>query len=276
MSAMSSWGRIATQQFASASSLKHCTSSCHSFARQGRTLANPHSITAPISRVICNFSPLHTGKGKERETHCLPMFTRDCMHSMFTSSLLAPGLHLANTRSQHREPMRRHLYTSGGYKTYGGGGNGNGNQDNFKRVVLYSLVGLNTLVFLAWKFAKYDWQTNKNPTTLIYMMKNFLSGEDSLKEGRPWTLLTSCISHEGDYHFLINMVSLVFTAPAILTVVGPATFLGLYFGAGIVSSTISLAWEKYMVPWIDRGPRDAYGKKVTRHATSHGASGALT
>lgn len=75
-------------------------------------------------------------------------------------------------------------------------------------------------------------------------------------------MFTSCLSHERLDHFAVNMISLVFMAPPVLALTGPTTFLLLYFGAGFVSSVVSMAGKKF----LDRkGSRDF----------SHGASGSV-
>lgn len=65
-----------------------------------------------------------------------------------------------------------------------------------------------------------------------------------MAQGRWWTLLTSCVSHERLDHFLVNMISLSFMAPPVLALAGPTTFALLYFGAGIVSSLVSIAGKR--------------------------------
>jgi membrane associated rhomboid family serine protease len=155
-----------------------------------------------------------------------------------------------------------------------GSSNGNGDRDSkeeafgIKDVVLYSIVALNCLIYLSWKFARYEFVKNNEPATLVFMLKHFFNHEYSLQDGRPWTLLTSCVSQKEESHLMFNMMSLLFTAPAILAIVGPVTFLGLYFGAGVVSNVVSIGWKKYMNPWIDR-----MDKNVVGYPPNHGASG---
>ena len=44
------------------------------------------------------------------------------------------------------------------------------------------------------------------------------------------TLLTSCFSHENAAHILFNGLTFYFMAPIVLSIVGNASFLGLYLG----------------------------------------------
>lgn len=58
-----------------------------------------------------------------------------------------------------------------------------------------------------------------------------------------WTLITSSFSQKDVGHLLFNGVSYYFTVPVILSVLGNAGFLTLYFGAGLVASASSLWWH---------------------------------
>lgn len=61
------------------------------------------------------------------------------------------------------------------------------------------------------------------------------------------------------------MLGLYFIAPSTVAVLGTASFLGLYLGAGIVSSLVSLVWHRM----ADRGRT-----RKSNHG-SEGASGAI-
>lgn len=108
-----------------------------------------------------------------------------------------------------------------------------------------------------------------------FLIRNFTSGDLNLSAGRWWTLVTCCISQSDPIHLAMNMISFLFMAPPVLSLVGPVTFTGLYFGAGIFSSAISIAWKKYLNPWIDRGPKDSEGRPRLVYNFSHGASGEI-
>ncbi|WFD00077.1 rhomboid protease [Malassezia yamatoensis] len=104
------------------------------------------------------------------------------------------------------------------------------------------------------------------------MIRNFTSGEPNLREGRWWTLLTACFSHQELPHFAFNMLTFVFTAPAVLPMIGAPQFLTLYLGAGLTASLTSLAWP-YIVDPILHGERKSIARK--RFGLSLGASGSV-
>lgn len=136
-----------------------------------------------------------------------------------------------------------------------------------ERFVIYAILALNGLVFMSWIYASESLRRFSDPRPYIFLGKNFLSGWPNISEGRWWTLLTSCLSHEALDHFLINMISLSFMAPPVLALTGPTTFVALYFGAGVVSSIVSLVARKLV----------QNDKTPTKPAKpySHGASGSV-
>ncbi len=72
--------------------------------------------------------------------------------------------------------------------------------------MIYMLIGLNVAVFCAWQYALSSWKRFGDPAPYYFMFTNFLSGLPNLQQGRIWTLLTSCVSHEDSSHLLINML----------------------------------------------------------------------
>lgn len=131
--------------------------------------------------------------------------------------------------------------------------------------VLYTIIALNVLVFVGWMYASESLRRFSDPRAYIFLSKNFLSGLTNVSDGRWWTMLTSCVSHEELNHFLLNMVSLAFMAPPVLALTGPTTFILLYFGAGMVSSIVSMI-GKALVPPATQQKRGSF---------SHGASGSV-
>ncbi|WOO81320.1 Rhomboid protein 1, mitochondrial [Vanrija pseudolonga] len=111
--------------------------------------------------------------------------------------------------------------------------------------ITYALIGINTAVFLLWQYGYSSYQRFQDPSTLIFMTKNFVLSEMNILQGRIWTLITSCFSHQNSTHILFNMLSLYFIAPSVAGLIGTSAFLGLYLGGGIVSSLISLAAKRY-------------------------------
>ena len=45
-----------------------------------------------------------------------------------------------------------------------------------------------------------------------------------------WTIITSCFSHQGTAHLLMNLFTYYFMAPPVLGALGNVGFLGLYIG----------------------------------------------
>lgn len=72
--------------------------------------------------------------------------------------------------------------------------------------VLYALIGLNIGVFVAWQYASDRMRKMRDPRAYIFMSRNFLTGEANLMQGRFWTLVTSCVSHEDTTHLFVNML----------------------------------------------------------------------
>ena len=142
--------------------------------------------------------------------------------------------------------------------------------------ILYLLIGLNVVVFLAWQYAVESWRRFGDPRAYLFMTRNFLCGMSNLSEGRFWTLINSCISHENTSHLFVNMLSLAFTGTQVISVLGNSAFLGLYFSAGIASALISTGWHRYVDPWLAQRS----GKKTVQSGNkqafySHGASGSV-
>lgn len=133
------------------------------------------------------------------------------------------------------------------------------------RAVILAVIGVNTLVFVGWAWARENMQRFADPRAMITMSKNFLSGEINMREGRWWTLLTSCFSHEAPMHLLFNMVTLGFMSPPVVALTGPTMFLVLYCGGGIISSVVSMVGKRVFETEEQR----------RRRPFSHGASGSV-
>ncbi|WFD03258.1 rhomboid protease [Malassezia obtusa] len=138
--------------------------------------------------------------------------------------------------------------------------------------VLFVLFGLNAAVFGVWWYAR-DSATRYGDLRLYrFMMRNFTSGEPNLREGRWWTLLTACFSHQELPHFAFNMLTFAFTAPALLPIVGAPQLLTLYVGAGLAASLTGIVWP-YIVDPILHGEHKSLGRR--RYGLSLGASGSV-
>lgn len=138
--------------------------------------------------------------------------------------------------------------------------------------ILFVLFGINAAVFGVWWYAR-DSATRFGDLRLYrFMMRNFTSGEPNLREGRWWTLLTACFSHQDMPHFAFNMLTFAFTAPALLPIIGAPQMLTLYIGAGLTASLTSLAWP-YIVDPILHGEQKSLRRR--RFTMSLGASGSV-
>lgn len=86
--------------------------------------------------------------------------------------------------------------------------------------LLYGLIGLNTGIYFLWQYAESSYTRFRDPALYNWMQKNFTTSVANLKQGRIWTLVTSCFSHGGGGHLLVNMASLYFCAGPAMAVLG--------------------------------------------------------
>lgn len=133
------------------------------------------------------------------------------------------------------------------------------------RAVIFAVVGVNVLVFVGWAWAREMLDRFGDPRPSISMAKHFLSGEINMCEGRWWTLLTNCFSHQAPTHLIFNMVTLGFMSPPVLALTGPTMFLLLYCGGGIISSVVSMVGKRVIET----------EEQQSRRPFSHGASGSV-
>lgn len=68
------------------------------------------------------------------------------------------------------------------------------------------------------------------------MPENFLISWDSLREGRPWTLVTAAFSHTHFWHIFFNMYVLLSFGPIVEESIGTQKFVLFYMTAAIISS----------------------------------------
>ncbi|WVQ78442.1 hypothetical protein IAT38_000528 [Cryptococcus sp. DSM 104549] len=164
----------------------------------------------------------------------------------FTSSALS------SIRNTYFQKGNRNGYGYGG----GGGGGRGGGPEWFRNIkyrldsiptmrLVYGLIAANVGVFLLWQYALSSAQRFRDPSLLIFMRKNFILNEFNVMSGRIWTLITSAFSHSTGSHIFINCLGLYFMAPAAAGLMGSASFIGLYLGAGIFTSLTSLAWHRF-------------------------------
>ena len=114
-----------------------------------------------------------------------------------------------------------------------GGGGGRGNAwtelrdliNSFSEThLLFGLIGLNTGIFLLWQYAESSANRFRDAGLYNLMGKHFTSSVANLKQGRIWTLVTSCFSHGGTGHLLVNMASLYFCAGPVMATLGNVRF----------------------------------------------------
>ncbi|KAG8701925.1 hypothetical protein FRC08_003814 [Ceratobasidium sp. 394] len=127
-------------------------------------------------------------------------------------------------------------------------------------LIFYAIVGINGTVFLMWAWGHENLQKFRDPAPLVFMYKNFTTSLKNVMDGRIWTLLTACFSHEATGHLLVNGMSFWFMAPPVMRMLGNSAFLALYLGGGIAASAFSLAWNAVV---------------SHRSVNAHGASGAI-
>ncbi|KAI0346922.1 rhomboid-domain-containing protein [Trametopsis cervina] len=131
---------------------------------------------------------------------------------------------------------------------------------NPSQAIIWGILGLNGLVYLAWQKATSDAQSG-DPSLYIWLKQNFTNDLRNLREGRIWTLLTCCFSHSGTGHIFMNAFTFYFLAPPVLQLLGARSFLALYLAGGIFSSFGSTWFHNVFAPRVNY--------------SSHGASGAV-
>ncbi|KAI9291732.1 rhomboid-domain-containing protein [Neoconidiobolus thromboides FSU 785] len=89
--------------------------------------------------------------------------------------------------------------------------------------MIYSIIAVNTLVFLAFRIPKF--QPFLNTHFLHYPTSN-----------KYYTLLTSVFSHKDLWHLVLNMFALKSFATISCTLLGPEQFLAFYLTSGIFAS----------------------------------------
>jgi membrane associated rhomboid family serine protease len=102
--------------------------------------------------------------------------------------------------------------------------------------LLLALVGVNAVVYLAWKI----------PSFIPFLSRHFTCSLSTVKGGRIHTLLTCNFSHAGFFHLFSNMFLLMHFGSDVCRVITPERFLVLYLAGGLSSSVTSLL-SKYLL-----------------------------
>ena len=122
--------------------------------------------------------------------------------------------------------------------------------------VLYTLIGINAGVFMGWQALNSS-----------FMLKHFAFSTESIRNLRPWTLVTSIFSQYDFSHLAVNMLGLFFWGREIGRMLGGTRLLGLYLAGGLVGNLVQLGLSYSKESQYRWGqPRATYGL---------GASGAV-
>lgn len=90
--------------------------------------------------------------------------------------------------------------------------------------------------------SKHDYKLRK------FMMDNFtMTPRGVLREGKVHTLVTSMFAHIDPMHLVFNTIAMFSFGMNTLAFLGPARYLALYLGGGLVSSLSFVAWP-FVIP----------------------------
>jgi membrane associated rhomboid family serine protease len=105
------------------------------------------------------------------------------------------------------------------------------------QAVIWTIIGLNTLVFSAWTYAK----SNNDRNMLMKLYQNFTLSKENFNAGRTWTLVTSAFSHNLLPHFAFNMFAFHALASIMSYIpgIGGLHIVAVGLGSAIVGSA---AW----------------------------------
>ncbi|OJD35869.1 protease [Diplodia corticola] len=180
---------------------------------------------------------------------------------------LRPGLF----RAVRMPPAKAQLYAASARRFYSSFQSAG--QASSERL-LYGALGLNTAVFVAWKYAdrtipfeiKSEQIDLSKARVLQALSTNFFFKDEDLHTGRWWTAITHAFSHASIPHFIFNMVALKTFGDAVISFlpgIRPLSFATLYLGAAIAGSVGWSAQRKQ-----SESPRQVAG--------AAGASGAIS
>ncbi|KAF2429510.1 hypothetical protein EJ08DRAFT_650353 [Tothia fuscella] len=103
--------------------------------------------------------------------------------------------------------------------------------------LLYTVIGINTMVFVGWQFANSSRDQNAMKVKR-FLTENFLLSLQHLKEGRWSTLITSEFSHINLAHFGFNMFAFYQMSQVLVYTPGvtPLSIATLIFGSALAAS----------------------------------------
>ncbi|KAL0260687.1 hypothetical protein SLS55_004377 [Diplodia seriata] len=182
--------------------------------------------------------------------------------------LLRPGLF----RGAKVQPGKAQLYAASARRFYSSFGQTAGQASSER--LLYGILGLNTAVFAAWKYAdntipiqiKSEQLNLDKARAMQAMINNFVFKSEDVANGRWWTAITHAFSHFNIPHFIFNMIALKSFGDAVIAYlpgIRPGSLATLYIGASLAGS----------LGWAAQRQQTDSGKKS---AGALGASGAVS
>ncbi|KAK5172804.1 uncharacterized protein LTR77_002924 [Saxophila tyrrhenica] len=136
---------------------------------------------------------------------------------------------------------------------------------------IWAIIGLNTLVFGAWQYAK----ATQDAGLVQKLQENFTISLQGWRQGRVWTALTSAFSHNWLPHFFFNMFAFYSfgSALAFIPGIGAAHIVPLCVGSALVGSA-SFLYDAYQrSPPQKQGGRMSSYMPVETYRSGLGASG---
>eukprot|EP01091_Cochliopodium_minus_P007468 TRINITY_DN17352_c0_g1_i1.p1 TRINITY_DN17352_c0_g1~~TRINITY_DN17352_c0_g1_i1.p1 ORF type:complete len:250 (+),score=40.29 TRINITY_DN17352_c0_g1_i1:35-751(+) len=104
------------------------------------------------------------------------------------------------------------------------------------------VMGINVAVFVSWQY--YDRR---------FMKENFTFSLESMKN-RPWTIVTSGVSHKDFLHLIFNTLGLYFLGAPIIGLLGSGRFVGFFIASNAVSFVSNTMYYNYLSPQFFRAP----------------------
>jgi len=139
---------------------------------------------------------------------------------------------IRTSSSQHRNLWKsiRQYYNGGSFYT---------RHQNNTNIIVYTIIGVNAVIFLSWNYAlsTRDYKKQK------FMSDHFTVSWNNIMEGRLHTLITAGYSHYSLGHFLINMFVLSSFGPTVIFLI---SFLYFYISISFFFSYLIL----FKIYWI--------------------------
>ncbi|KAF9519184.1 hypothetical protein BS47DRAFT_1288692 [Hydnum rufescens UP504] len=111
-----------------------------------------------------------------------------------------------------------------------------------QNVVFYGILGSNILVYLAWSWAIQNYVRLGAVGPYRFMIDNFTVSWPNFREA---TWMSLHFSAAPLIKFQMDTFDSTIQGPAVLSLLGNTTFLGLYLSGGVICSAVSLLWNKF-------------------------------